>query len=39
VQVPATELPTDAAEIEFRSTDIASGQATSVRDHFIPAGR
>ena len=39
VQVPAAKLPKEATDIEFRATDIATGQTASVRDHFVPAAR
>jgi polyferredoxin len=39
VQVPAAKLPKDATEIEFRATEITTGQTASVRDHFVPASR
>jgi cytochrome c oxidase accessory protein FixG len=39
VQVPAAKLPKEATDIEFKSTDVASGQTASVRDHFVPATR
>jgi cytochrome c oxidase accessory protein FixG len=39
VQVPAAQLPKEATDLEFRATDIATGQTASVRDHFVLAGR
>ena len=38
VQVPAAKLPKEATDIEFRATDIATGQTASVRDHFVAGG-
>jgi hypothetical protein len=32
-------LPKEAADIEFRATDVATGQTASVRDHFVPAAK
>jgi hypothetical protein len=39
VLVPAASLPKEATDIEFRATDVATGQAASVRDHFVPAAK
>jgi polyferredoxin len=39
VQVPATRLPSEPTDIEFKAADTATGQTASVRDHFVPAGR
>ena len=33
VQVPAAKLPKEATDIEFRATEVATGQTASVRDH------
>ena len=33
------EVPKEATDIEFKATDIATGQTASVRDHFVPAAR
>ena len=39
VQVPAAKLPKEVTDIEFRASDVATGQTALVRDHFVPAGR
>lgn len=39
VQVPAPNLPKEATDIEFRASDLSTGQTALVRDHFVPAGR
>ena len=39
VQVPAASLPKEAIDIEFRATQVTTGQTASVRDHFVPAAR
>jgi polyferredoxin len=39
LQVPAGKLPKQAADIEFRATETATGETAAVRDHFVPAGR
>jgi hypothetical protein len=37
--MPAASLPKEATDIEFKATDVATGQAASVRDHFVTGGR
>ena len=39
LQVPAAKLPKQAADIDFKATEIATGETASVRDHFVPAAR
>jgi polyferredoxin len=39
VQVPAAKLPREATDIEFKATEIKTGQTASVRDHFVATGR
>ena len=39
VQVPATMLPKETMDIEFKAADTATGRTASVRDHFVPASR
>ncbi|RXH15480.1 cytochrome c oxidase accessory protein CcoG [Bradyrhizobium guangzhouense] len=39
VQVPPAQLPKSAVDVEIGSTDVASGQTVTARDHFIPADR
>jgi|GEM_PF-3641411 len=39
LQVPAAKLPKDVTNIDFKATEIATGETASVRDHFVPATR
>jgi polyferredoxin len=39
VQVPPAQLPKSTVNVEIESTDIASGQSATARDHFVPADR
>jgi cytochrome c oxidase accessory protein FixG len=39
LQVPAAKLPKQATDIDFKVTEIATGETASVRDHFVPAAR
>jgi polyferredoxin len=39
LQVPAVKLPKEATDIEFKATEIATGETASVRDHFVAAAR
>jgi hypothetical protein len=39
VRVPVAKLPREATDIEFKATEIITGQTASVRDHFVATGR